>query len=139
MAPTAFLKNQIKSLPRPIHQSVPPFSPLARTSSRGYRTGTISTGARPTTLLRTVIPQSPAQWSQISRQLHTSVKRTRLPTASTTVKCASLVSFLGSLFSSSARAENDMSYPDERSDEDWRAVLSPGTFQGRLIYQFTSG
>jgi peptide-methionine (R)-S-oxide reductase len=39
---------------------------------------------------------------------------------------ASFFSVLGSLFSSSASAENKMTYPDQRTDEEWRAVLSPG-------------
>ncbi|CRG84079.1 hypothetical protein PISL3812_01416 [Talaromyces islandicus] len=73
--------------------------------------------------------------------LHTSLKRARLP-SSATVKSASWMSFLGSLFGSSARAEDNsnnnsktpkMSYPDQRSDEEWRAVLSPEQF--RVIRQ----
>jgi peptide-methionine (R)-S-oxide reductase len=47
------------------------------------------------------------------------------------------MSFLGSLFGSSARAEESnnakMSYPDQRGDEEWRAVLSPEQF--RVIRQ----
>lgn len=135
MAPMHFLPHQIKPLlpPRSILQSVSTLSPAARTSSVGYRNQAVSAGHRPTTLLRTVIPHHTAQSAHIHRQLHTSAKRTRLPTVSTTVKSASLISFLGSLFSSTARAENNMSYPDDRNDEDWRAVLSPGMFPGRTV------
>ncbi|XHG08401.1 Peptide methionine sulfoxide reductase B3 [Aspergillus wentii] len=38
---------------------------------------------------------------------------------------------MGSFFSSSANAENanNMSYPDQRSEDEWRAVLSPDQFR----------
>lgn len=64
---------------------------------------------------------------QNHRRLHTLCKRSRLHTTATVLKSASFISFLGSLFSSSARAEEDnMSYPDKRTEDEWRAVLSPG-------------
>lgn len=53
-----------------------------------------------------------------------------LPVSGATVlKAAPTIPFIGSLFSSSAKAESsdDMSYPDQRSDDEWRAVLSPGS------------
>ncbi len=38
------------------------------------------------------------------------------------------MSFLGALFGSSASKSSDnMSYPDKRSNEEWRAVLNKGT------------
>ncbi|BCR92665.1 peptide-methionine (R)-S-oxide reductase [Aspergillus chevalieri] len=55
-----------------------------------------------------------------------------LPVSGATVlKAAPTVPFIGSLFSSSARAESsdNMSYPDQRSDDEWRAVLSPEQFR----------
>jgi len=36
--------------------------------------------------------------------------------------------FLGSLFSSTP-ASNNMAYPDKRSDDEWQAVLNPGTYR----------
>ncbi len=37
------------------------------------------------------------------------------------------IPFLGSLFSSSTPASANMSYPDQRTDGEWRAVLNKGT------------
>lgn len=47
---------------------------------------------------------------------------------STVLKAAPTIPFFGSFFSSSAKAESsdNMSYPDRRGEDEWRAVLSPG-------------
>lgn len=47
---------------------------------------------------------------------------------STVLKAAPTIPFFGSFFSSSAKAESsdNMSYPDKRGEDEWRAVLSPG-------------
>lgn len=64
------------------------------------------------------------------RRFHGGTKRAQLPPPAPRklLMSASFFSFLGSLFSSSstASADSKMSYPDQRSDEEWRAVLSPG-------------
>lgn len=37
------------------------------------------------------------------------------------------IPFLGALFGSSSSSSSKMSYPDQRSDDEWRAVLNKGT------------
>ncbi|PKY03162.1 peptide methionine sulfoxide reductase B3 [Aspergillus campestris IBT 28561] len=44
------------------------------------------------------------------------------------LKAAPTIPFMGSSFSSSA-AQNNMSYPDQRSNDEWRAVLNPEQFR----------
>lgn len=62
-----------------------------------------------------------------TRRFHAGARRPQLPPPIKKVlMSASFFSFLGSLFSSSASAEENMTYPDQRTDEEWRAVLSPG-------------
>lgn len=82
---------------------------------------------RLTTALRTFsIPLRPQTVASPSRYFG----RLPLPLSGATVlKAAPTIPFIGSLFSSSAKAESsdDMSYPDQRSDDEWRAVLSPGS------------
>ena len=39
------------------------------------------------------------------------------------------IPFLSNFFSSSTPASSSMTYPDKRSDEEWRAVLSPEQFR----------
>ncbi|EEA28250.1 hypothetical protein EYB25_000809 [Talaromyces marneffei] len=68
------------------------------------------------------------------RRFHAGARRPHLsPPTKKVLMSASFFSFLGSLFSSSASAENNMTYPDQRTDEEWRAVLSPEQF--RIIRQ----
>ena len=38
------------------------------------------------------------------------------------------IPFLGALFGSSSNSSSKMSYPDERSNDEWRAVLNKGKF-----------
>lgn len=61
--------------------------------------------------------------------------RLRLPlpiSGARVLKAGPTIPFLGSLFSTSAKSEmsdgDSISYPDQRSEGEWRAVLSPGLF-----------
>lgn len=58
-----------------------------------------------------------------------SFTKPRLPISSKSLlKAAPTIPILGSFFSTSAKAESPkMSYPDQRNEAEWRAVLSPGT------------
>lgn len=47
------------------------------------------------------------------------------PIAPRTIPLRSM-SFLGALFGSSASKQSDMSYPDKRTNDEWRAVLNKG-------------
>lgn len=38
------------------------------------------------------------------------------------------IPFLGALFGSSSSSKSNMSYPDKRSDDEWRAVLNKGPY-----------
>lgn len=54
----------------------------------------------------------------------------RLATGAKALRAAPSIPFFGALFSSSSKAEEssgNMSYPDQRSEDLWRAVLNPGT------------
>lgn len=111
MASTHLVKPRITSFtstlpPRSLFS--PPYHPLR----------TIATG----------IQQRPALLSiDRTRRFHAGARRPQLsPPTKKILMSASFFSFLGSLFSSSASAEDNMTYPDQRTDEEWRAVLSPG-------------
>jgi peptide-methionine (R)-S-oxide reductase len=43
------------------------------------------------------------------------------------LKAAPAIPFFGAFFSSNSNTEA-MSYPDQRSDDQWRAVLNPGSY-----------
>ncbi|KAJ1338338.1 peptide-methionine (R)-S-oxide reductase [Microdochium nivale] len=45
------------------------------------------------------------------------------------LKSMPTIPFLSSLFGSGSSSSNDMSYPDKRSDDEWRAVLTPEQFR----------
>ena len=45
------------------------------------------------------------------------------------LKSMPTIPFLSSLFGSSSSSSSDMSYPDKRSDDEWRAVLTPEQFR----------
>lgn len=66
------------------------------------------------------------------------LQRPPLPIPSATVlKAGPTIPFLGALFGSSAKSDsqsNNMSYPDQRSDDAWQAVLSPGMYAFILIF-----
>jgi peptide-methionine (R)-S-oxide reductase len=50
----------------------------------------------------------------------------------TAIKSMPTIPFFGSLFSSSS-SSNNMSYPDQRSDQEWRAVLNKGMSCLRIL------
>lgn len=58
----------------------------------------------------------------------TRVSRTYRPVHLPTVQATHLrsMSFLGALFGSSVSKAPEMSYPDKRSNDEWRAVLNKG-------------
>ncbi|PGH14267.1 methionine-R-sulfoxide reductase [Polytolypa hystricis UAMH7299] len=66
-----------------------------------------------------------------SRKRPVPSSRSRTRTTAIVVGSLSMLPFLSALFSSSAKAEDKekMEYPDKRTDEEWRAVLSPEQFQ----------
>ncbi|KAI1805360.1 SelR-domain-containing protein [Daldinia bambusicola] len=47
----------------------------------------------------------------------------------TTLRSMPTIPFLGSLFGSSSSSTNNMSYPDQRTPDEWRAVLSKEQFR----------
>lgn len=53
------------------------------------------------------------------------------------LKSMPTIPFLSSLFGSSSSSSNDMSYPDKRSDDEWRAVLTPGMLIHHLLWPLT--
>lgn len=55
-------------------------------------------------------------------------------TRATAIKSMPSIPFFGSLFSSSSTSK-DMSYPDQRSKEEWQAVLNKG-MSWSLCYHF---
>lgn len=79
------------------------------------------------TLLRTVLTYGNATLYRVSHQPffnarpqlanHTIPLRASMPT----------IPFLGALFSSGQTKMSDANYPVQKSDSEWRAVLSPGT------------
>lgn len=89
--------------------------------STALRTFTSSFRYRPTPLITKAASQHPSKPSfPISK--------------STALKAApGILPFLSSFFTSTAKPETEnnskMSYPDQRSTEEWRAVLSPGSSQ----------
>lgn len=46
----------------------------------------------------------------------------------------SSIPFLSALFGSSSKPSSNMSYPDQRTDEEWRAILNPSMF---FVYFFS--
>ncbi len=46
----------------------------------------------------------------------------------TVLRSMPTIPFLGSLFSSNASSSKDMSYPTQKSDDEWRAVLNKGAY-----------
>lgn len=57
-------------------------------------------------------------------------KTPRLTTGAKALRAAPSIPFFGAFFSSSSKGEEsgNMSYPDQRSEDQWKAVLSPGTY-----------
>lgn len=70
--------------------------------------------------------------SRLLRILHTLANLTHprtfrpAPRATTTLQSMPSIPFLGALFGTSASANKMTSYPDQRSPDEWRAVLSRG-------------
>jgi hypothetical protein len=111
-----------------------------------YSPSSFPTGARPSSLRLTIRPILIHKPGKIETNIATTASHRRTSTlarrnsvqnrsritgsASTrALKSAGLISFLSSFFTSTARseeAEAKMSYTGNRSDKEWRAVLSPG-------------
>ena len=60
-----------------------------------------------------------------TRRLPTALRHPALSTP-TILRSIPTIPFLGALFGTSTR--NNMSYPVQKTDDEWQAVLSPGTF-----------
>lgn len=84
----------------------------------------VSAPLRPRTV--SVIPSTASPFS--IRSYHNHSRKTVLPLSrQNLLKAGSATAILGSFFSTSSKSQSDrMSYPDKRSEEEWRAVLSPG-------------
>ena len=73
----------------------------------------------------------PSQFSNLFRAFFTFSTLTRVRPFSqpslryspTTLRSMPTIPFLGSLFGSSSSSSNNMSYPDQRTPDEWRAVL----------------
>lgn len=86
-----------------------------------------STLVRAVTPLRNrVLVQSTLPFRLYSSSFRTS---SRLTPGAKAIRAAPTIPFFGALFSSTSNSEESsgaMSYPDQRSEDQWRAVLSPG-------------
>jgi peptide-methionine (R)-S-oxide reductase len=51
-----------------------------------------------------------------------------LPTRTLPLRAGMPIPFISSLFGTSSSASDKMSYPDKRSDDEWRAVLNKGVW-----------
>lgn len=109
--PTTTTNYQHIYLSTPIHMRLPPFASILRTftlfsnATRHYTSPFFSAN-------RTLLGTTPAAASAISPYL---------------VRSMPTIPFLSALFSSSTPASEKMSYPDNRSNDEWRAVLNKGT------------
>lgn len=85
-----------------------------------------------TTLLRTfstISARSIASSRSVLRHLPLPPPPPPSVTSRTVLRSMPSIPFLGSLFSSSATTKKEnMSFPDQRSDSEWRAVLNPGMY-----------
>jgi peptide-methionine (R)-S-oxide reductase len=82
------------------------------------------------TILRTIYT-----FTTTATRLQPSIPRTALLpfTRGTILKSMPTFPFLGSLFSSDS---TKMSFPVQKSDDEWRAVLNKGTFPPPLIFHY---
>ncbi|CAG7920071.1 unnamed protein product [Penicillium olsonii] len=66
-----------------------------------------------------------------SRPLSSSAKHPRSKAVPKTIRAVSTIPFIGAFFSSNRNTDSSatMSYPDQRSDDQWRAVLNPEQFR----------
>ncbi|KAJ6012489.1 hypothetical protein N7499_011840 [Penicillium canescens] len=74
------------------------------------------------------IPTSPCSF----RLLSSSTRKSPTSKSSKALKAAPTIPFFGAFFSSNCNAEESttaMSHPDQRSEDQWRAVLSPEQFR----------
>ncbi|BDD62806.1 hypothetical protein MAP00_007766 [Monascus purpureus] len=91
----------------------------------------IRPGRTPPCLRTSIVFLSSSSYSTTSYS-----RRFRFPrpaSRATVLKAAPTISFLSAFFGSSTKAEkpgdaSSMSYPDKRSEDEWRAVLSPEQF-----------
>ncbi|CAG8011294.1 unnamed protein product [Penicillium salamii] len=67
-----------------------------------------------------------------ARSLSSSAKHPRPQAGPKTIRTVSTIPFIGAFFSSNRNTENSseaMSYPDQRSEDQWRTVLNPEQFR----------
>lgn len=88
------------------------------------------------------IPMRLPSFPTLVRTFYTFTNATRLQappkslspfTRATLIRSMPSIPFLGSLFGSSASASANMSYPDNRSDQEWQAVLNKGKYLLRSL------
>ena len=65
-------------------------------------------------------------FSNYTARTHTHYKALQPLTRVTILKSMPTIPFLGSLFSSSSSSSKDMSFPVQKTDDEWQAVLSKG-------------
>ena len=65
-------------------------------------------------------------FSNYTARTHPPYKALQPLTRATILKSMPTIPFLGSLFSSSSSSSRDMSFPVQKSDDEWQAILSKG-------------
>lgn len=99
--------------------------PVAIHSMRSHVYRSLISPLRPQIIPLRLTPSFPA------RSLSSSAKHPRPQAGPKTIRTVSTIPFIGAFFSSNRKTENSseaMSYPDQRSEDQWRTVLNPGSY-----------